>query len=149
MVVKYVTGEQKQQIFLLRKKGLSFSKISEQMGISRNTIKTFCWRNALSDGEMEKPFDNRGYKGFCKQCGKQLEQKPKSRPKVFCCNKCRQTWWNEHDGLINRKKQVACVCEYCGKEFMCYPSQKRKFCSHDCYIQKYFHSEAKHNDDGL
>ncbi|MFA5657888.1 MAG: hypothetical protein WC900_01210 [Oscillospiraceae bacterium] len=32
------------------------------MGISRNTIKTFCWRNALSDGEMEKPHDMLGYK---------------------------------------------------------------------------------------
>lgn len=144
-----MTGEQKQQIFLLRKKGMSYAKISEHMGISRNTIKTFCWRNALSDGEMEKLYDNRGYRGFCKQCGAQIEQKPKSRPKVFCSNKCRQTWWNEHNDLIKRKKQVACVCEYCGKEFMCYPSQKRKFCSHDCYIQKYFYSEAKRDDNGL
>jgi len=134
-----MTGEQKQQIFLLRKKGLSFSKISEQMGISRNTIKTFCWRNALSDGEMEKPYYNRGYRGFCKQCGKQLEQKPKSR----------QIWWSEHDGVMKRKSQVKSICQHCGKEFLSYSSQHRKFCSHDCYIKEYFHSEEKHNDNGL
>lgn len=144
-----MTGEQKQKIFLLRKKGVSFTKISEELGIPRNTIKTFCWRNALTDGEMAKPHANKGYKGFCKQCGAQIEQKPKSRPRVFCCNKSRQTWWNEHDGLMKRKKQVTQVCEHCGKEFLTYPSQHRRFCSHDCYIQKYFHSEDTDNGNGL
>jgi len=78
-----MTGEQKQQIYMLRKKGRPFAEIADRMGLPRNTVKTFCWRNGLSDAEMEKPQQNRGYVGFCKMCGKALEQKSKSRPKVF------------------------------------------------------------------
>lgn len=82
-----MTGEQKQQIYILHKKGLPFADIAEQLGLPCNTVKIFCWRNGLSDAEIEKPQENRRFIGFCKQCGKTLEQKSKSRPKKFCCDK--------------------------------------------------------------
>ena len=49
-----MTGEEKQQIYLLRKKGISFADIADKLNISKNTVKTFCWRNGLSDAELEK-----------------------------------------------------------------------------------------------
>ena len=40
-----MTDEQKCIITDLRNKGFSYAQISEQTGISRNTIKSFCRRN--------------------------------------------------------------------------------------------------------
>jgi hypothetical protein len=76
-----MTGEQKQQIYLLRKTGTAFGDIAAKLGLPRNTVKTFCWRNGLSDAELAAPQENKGYMGFCKNCGKSLEQKNRSRPK--------------------------------------------------------------------
>lgn len=138
-----MTGEQKQQIYLLRKKGATFGDIANKLNVPKNTVKTFCWRNGLSDTELKKPQNNRGYMGFCKQCGKPLEQKAKSRPKKFCCEKCRLTWWSENSAQINRSSQKKYICEYCGKEFLQYPSQNRRFCSHTCYIASRYYSEVQ------
>jgi len=129
-----MTGEEKQQIYLLRKKGISFADIADKLNISKNTVKTFCWRNGLSDAELEKLQSNCGYMGFCKQCGKPLEQKVKSRPRKFCCDKCRLAWWRNNSNQLNRSSQKTYICEYCKKEFLQYPSQNRRFCSHACYI---------------
>jgi len=140
-----MTGEQKQRIYLLRKKGVAFGIIADKLNVPKNTVKTFCWRNGLSDAELEMPQTNRGYMGFCKQCGKALEQKSKSRPKKFCCDKCRLAWWSENSVQLNRSTQEKHTCENCGKEFLQYPSQNRRFCSHGCYIANRYNSEV--NDD--
>ena len=68
-----MTGEQKQQIYILRSQGVSFANISAKLSIPRNTVKTFCWRNGLSDAEMKRPQLSPGYRKFCKQCGATLE----------------------------------------------------------------------------
>ena len=141
-----MTGEQKQQIYILRKKGLPFADIAERLFLPRNTVKTFCWRNGLSDAEMEKPQQNRGYLGFCKMCGKPLEQKSKSRPKKFCCDKCRSAWWAENNTQLNRPALLSLKCENCGAEFSCYPSQRKRFCSHACYIANRYHKEERHEN---
>lgn len=144
-----MTGEQKQQIYLLRKTGASFGDISAKLGLPRNTVKTFCWRNGLSDAELAAPQENKGYMGFCKNCGKQLDQQAKSRPKKFCCDKCRLQWWTANSGQLNRKTLLTLVCANCGAEFSCYASQKRRYCGHGCYIAHRYHSEggATHDAD--
>ena len=141
-----MTGEQKQQIYMLRKKGLPFADIAGRLGLPRNTVKTFCWRNGLSDTEMKKPQGNRGFKGFCKQCGKTLEQKSKSRPKKFCCDKCRSAWWSENFLQLNRLTLLTLKCESCGAEFSCYPSQRKRFYSHACYINHRYRKNDRHID---
>jgi len=146
-VVIKLTGEQKQQIYILRKQGVSFADIAAKLDIPRNTVKTFCWRNGLSDAEIDQPQLNCGFMGFCKQCGKSLEQKSKSRQKKFCCDKCRFTWWKEHDNYINRQNLLNIKCPVCNTEFSCYPSQEKRFCSHVCYIHFRYHSEGKDIND--
>lgn len=143
-----MTGEQKQQIYVSRRKGVPFAEIAAQLGMPRSTVKTFCWRNGLSDAEMAKPQPNRGYRGFCKRCGKLLDQKPDSKPKVFCTDECRILWWKVHPHKLNRKSLQTVKCPYCGDEFTHYPSQKKTFCSHECYIQNRYHREDGHDNAG-
>lgn len=118
-----MTGEQKQQIFLLRKQGASFAEIGKELGIPKNTVKTFCWRNSLSNEEIVKAEENHGYMGFCKQCGNQLEQKIRSRPRKFCCDQCRYDWWKSHENEMIRKARITKICAECGEEFLTSPSQ--------------------------
>jgi IS30 family transposase len=136
----HLTGEQKQQIYILRSQGVNFANISAKLGVPRNTVKTFCWRNGLSDAEMKRPQLSPGYRKFCKQCGATLEQKSGSRPKKFCGDKCRSTWWKTHSHQLNRRKLMTVQCPVCNIEFGCYPSQLKRFCSHPCYIAHRYNS---------
>lgn len=58
-----MTDAQKSTVLTLRSKGMSFSKIAETVGLSVNTIKSFCSR----------------HKGqFCLCCGEPITQPAKS-----------------------------------------------------------------------
>lgn len=47
----------------------------------------------------------------------------------------RQSWWNAHPELVNRKAVYEFTCAYCGKRFSAYGNAHRKYCCHDCYIE--------------
>lgn len=42
-----MTNEEKDQIIQMRKNGVSCTKIGRALGLSENTVKTFCRRNGL------------------------------------------------------------------------------------------------------
>lgn len=44
-----MTNDEKEKIVLMRNKGISYSKIASRLGISENTIKSFCKRNSIVD----------------------------------------------------------------------------------------------------
>ena len=72
-----MTLKEKNQIYKLREKGLSYSKIAKQTGFSESTIKSFFRRENLrnDDKEINKK---------CKYCGKKLVQtKGHRRKKSF------------------------------------------------------------------
>ena len=48
-----MTDEQKRQVVSLRQEGSGYTSIANKLGISRDTVKSFCRRNGLS-GEMAK-----------------------------------------------------------------------------------------------
>ena len=127
---------QKQQIIELRNQGISYSKIADALGISLNTIKSFCRRNNLGGhiGKESKQIN----KTFCKECGKELNQNLGKKPLKFCSDKCRVKWWNTHPELVNRKAIYSFICTYCGEPFTAYGNSKRKYCSHSCYINHRF-----------
>ena len=66
-----MTNEQKQAIASMRDAGVPFSSIAEQLGLSINTIKSFCKRNNILSCKTtnEKIL-------FCLHCHKRIEQKP-------------------------------------------------------------------------
>ena len=120
-----MTQEEKSMIQELRAAGLGYTAISKQLSISVNTVKSYC-RRKLSTTYP------------CENCGNPIKQKPKSKHKRFCCDKCRNRWWNSRLELVNRKAFYDYVCPYCGKDFQAYGRRPRKYCSHQCYIKDRF-----------
>ena len=126
-VVK-MTKQQKQVITEMRECGVPIPSIAEQLGISANTIKSYCQRHGILP--LNKPRRNIR---FCLQCQTEIPQTPHRKEKKFCCDKCRQLWWTEHSSIICRNSQIELICPVCTKTFQSYKSKHRKFCSRTCY----------------
>lgn len=126
--------KQKSEIVQMRRLGISFSKISEATGISRNTIKSYCQRHSVAVGSELDKLDT----PCCKQCGKKLQFVKGKKKMKFCSKECRTKWWNSHLDEVNRKAIYNYTCAGCGKAFTAYGNNKRKYCSHSCYINARF-----------
>ena len=74
----------------------------------------------------------------CQNCGAEIVQKPKRKQRKFCCNECRNQWWNQHLDQVKRKSYYEITCHHCGKVTMVYGDSRRKYCSHECYIAHRF-----------
>lgn len=127
-----MTKQEIAKIKFFRSEGLGYGAIATKMGLSVNTVKSFCRRNGLTGVAKEKAFI------FCRQCGKPLEQEEKKRARKFCCEACRRAWWKEHPELITRQAYYTITCAHCGQEFRSYGNNKRKYCNHACYIAARF-----------
>lgn len=132
-----MTEVQKKQIALYRNQGLSYTAISNIMEISINSIKTYCKRNGLG-GVRAYEKSNSINVCACDNCGLPVVQNPGRKKKRFCSDKCRNAWWNSHQEQVNKKANYECVCTYCNKTFISYGNKKRKYCSHECYIEDRF-----------
>ena len=130
---KSVTQQQKEQISKLRANGASFGKIASALGISINTIKSYCKRNPISSEVVPAP-KAVIHADRCPQCNAILEQSPGHRQKRFCSAKCRTAWWKAHPEQMERKKLFQVECRHCGTVFLQYGSRPRKYCSRDCYL---------------
>ena len=129
-----MTDNEKKRMCFLRSEGFGYGTIAKKLGISENTVKSFCLRNGLT-GVASKPVIT-----ACRYCGKELTQE-EGRPiraRKFCSEACRRAWWKVHPELINKKAFYAATCAYCGKEFQSYGNRNRKYCSHHCYIMARF-----------
>lgn len=121
--------EQKQRIIALRRNGAGYGRIADLLGISINTVKSFCRRHSLAAQPKAS---------VCEHCGKPIKQNPGRKRKRFCSDACRHKWWNSHLDLVRRKAVYTFTCPNCGKEFSVYGDSHRKFCSHACYIEYRF-----------
>ena len=130
---KSVTQQQKEQISKLRASGASFGKIASVLGVSANTVKSYCKRNPISaeTASVPKTPPNTNH---CPQCGAVLEQSPGHRQKRFCSPKCRMAWWSEHPEQMVHKNLSQVECLHCGKVFLQNGNRPRKFCSRRCYL---------------
>lgn len=131
-----MTENQKAQICALRKQGVGYMKIAQQTGISQNTIKSFCRRNNLTG--TEKPNVPVADGSVCECCGKAMVQIEGRKKKRFCCDACRNKWWNAHLDRVQRKAIYKYKCPNCGKEFEVYGNSRRKYCCHECYVEHRF-----------
>lgn len=126
-----MTEKQRHEITRLRREGLGYTAVAKQLGISKDTIKSFCRRNVLS-GELEP------VQGICRECGQPLPRAEGMKPRVFCCETCRVKWWREHPDRIRQRAVYSFTCACCGKPFTAYGNAHRKYCSHECYIKARF-----------
>lgn len=127
-----MTDEERNHIEDLRSQGIGYKKISEMLGLSVNTVKSFCKRNRLGCSEVRQD------QHICPWCGKPVEQNAHRKQKKFCSDRCRMQWWNSHLDQVNRKANYSFVCPVCRKAFTAYGNSNRKYCSLDCYFEDRF-----------
>ncbi len=133
-----MTEEQKNQIISLRKEGCGYTAVANRIGISKDTVKSFCRRNGLAGKRAANlPVWNK-CTAECRECGKPLMQMEGMKPRVFCCDECRVKWWKAHPNQIRQKAVYTFTCAYCEKTFTAYGNSHRKYCSHECYIKDRF-----------
>ena len=125
-----MTDIQRTRIKELRRDGFSYSRIAATLGLSENTVKSFCRRNNLGGFNTETN-TNDGI--LCRQCGTPLTQTAGAKQKLFCSDKCRMAWWNAHPEAVSRKAVYNFTCPICGRTFESYGNKHRKYCSRACY----------------
>ena len=128
-----MTVLQKNEIFRLRGEGMDYAGIAAQIGMPKNTVKSFLWRNQKAATAPQDPFCDVPA-NICPQCGIAIEQIPNRKPRRFCRDACRRAWWNAHRDLMRHRSCYIAICEYCGKKFDHRGDRKRRFCSHPHYI---------------
>jgi hypothetical protein len=130
----------KQQICVLRGGGASYSQIADGLGISVNTVKSFCKRNDLGGrakpGKELVPITDAAT--ACRNCGVPLSQASGVKPRKFCAPACRQAWGAAHPDAIQQRATYFFDCNGCGQPFTAYGNTARKYCSHACYITTRF-----------
>ncbi len=131
-----MTNGEKMQIKELRQKGVGYTRISKILGISVNTVRSYCRRNGLMEEDIKidrSPTSIDPKLHYCKYCGVPVEQNPGRKEKLFCSDKCRMKWWNSHPEKVDRKAMYEFTCQYCGKSFTAYGNSKRKYCCTSCF----------------
>lgn len=133
---------QKDRISLLRTNGESYNRIANALGLSVNTVKSYCRRNNIScNAPIVTPITYID-QAFCRQCGNVLPQTPHKKTLKFCSDECRVKWWNAHPDKVNKKAIYSFTCVHCEKSFTAYGNSSRKYCSHECYISDRFKGSA-------
>lgn len=132
--VYFMTQTEKNKIVLLKQRGMTYSEISTITGINANSIASFLRRN--------KNMETKEQIGICKNCGKRLSSK---RQKKFCSDVCKNAWWNLHRDEKGSYASHKSSCLCCGKQINTYGNKRKKYCSHDCYIQHRFGKAGKEN----
>ncbi len=88
---------QRQKIRKLRNQGYGYLRISQELEISLNTIRSFCIREGMNGyikvGEKLKGKDNLV---ICKQCGKKFYQIAGRKKRDFCSDACCKVYWLLH-----------------------------------------------------
>jgi hypothetical protein len=133
----------REQIIEMRLHGVGYKKIASTIGISRDKIKNFCKQAHISgDPELVKQNYNvaKDLNCICSMCGVPIKQKCKGVVRKFCSDSCRYRWWQFNAEKKNRRDTAFYnfTCTYCKKEFTVYGNNKRKYCSHDCYVKDRF-----------
>lgn len=136
-----VTDAEKEKIRFLRMEGLGYGAVAERLGLSENTVKSYCRRNHLTGVAAKERAK------VCRECGIPLAAVPGRKGRKFCCEGCRRVWWRSHPELVHREAYYMLVCGYCGRKFESYGNKGRKYCSHGCYIRARF-GKGGGSDDG-
>lgn len=145
-----MTNDEKKIINRLRNDGMSYARISLRLGMSENTVKSYCRRNDLGGvGQADPDNMETAEESYtvCQQCGKKINRIPKQKPRKFCSDNCRRDWWKANNSdTPNRKAYYFLTCACCGKKFESYGNKDRKYCSHACYIKDRFKGGGTHDE---
>ena len=127
-----MTQEQKILILHYREQHMTYRQIGEKLGLSPDTVKTFCRRKRAQSERTEE-----SVQAQCRNCGAPVHPLPGRRERLFCCPACRTAYWRKHN-LLGKDPRY---CAGCGA-LLTGGSASRKYCSHACYIRHRFGSTA-------
>ncbi len=136
-----MNDKERQQIQTLRKENKSYGAIAQVLGLSVNTVKTYCQNHALGGAKVKVEY-KAGEARPCACCGTPVIQNPKRKAKRFCSKLCCTTWWNSHLYEVNRRTYHERECPGCHKIFKVYGKKVQKYCCHACYIKDRFRGGA-------
>ena len=127
-----MTKEQKTLILYYREQHMTYRQIGEKLGLSPDTVKTFCRRNGAQTGKTAQSAECR-----CRNCGAPVHPLPGRRERLFCSPACRTAYWRKHN-LLGGTPRYCAGCD----ALLTGGSASRKYCSHACYIRHRFGSTA-------
>lgn len=127
-----MTQEQKILILHYREQHMTYRQIGEKLGLSPDTVKTFCRRNGAQTGKTAQSAECR-----CRNCGAPVHPLPGRRERLFCSPACRTAYWRKHN-LLGGTPRYCAGCD----ALLTGGSASRKYCSHACYIRHRFGSTA-------
>ena len=127
-----MTKEQKTLILYYREQHMTYRQIGEKLGLSPDTVKTFCRRNTPREDRTEASASSQ-----CRNCGAPVHPLPGRRERLFCSPACRTAYWRKHN-LLGKDPRY---CAGCGA-LLTGGSASRKYCGHACYIRHRFGSSA-------
>lgn len=119
-----MTNNQKILIDKLRLEGYGYLKIAKEIGVSPNTVKSYCRRmkiNSMAQLNIS----------VCEQCGESIDISKRSARR-FCSDTCRNKWWNKHP---KSEMPYTAKCAHCGEKIQMRRRNEKKYCSHSCYIK--------------
>jgi len=128
-----MTDNQKEQIRTLRLQGLGYTTVANRLGVSKDTVKSYCQRNDLAGKRCDSDEGS-----ACPQCGSPVVQTGKHKKRRFCTEECCKSWWAKHHTDIKNGAVHRYVCAACRKAFTAYGNAPRKYCSHRCYVSVRF-----------
>lgn len=149
-----MTRDQQEEIRRLRDCGEGYKRIAAMLGLSVNTVKSFCQRENAKQAALRPintdhchtslPQGNVTGKAVCLRCGKPVAQIPGRRKRFFCSDACRMGYWR------NLARPVGGIrrCAGCGKVLLGH-DRTRKYCRHACYIAHRFGTAQKEAKDHL
>ena len=65
---------------------------------------------------------------LCANCSKPIKQKNKGKPRRFCSDECRRSWWKENaeKGQRNETALYKCICKFCENKYTEYKKSRMK-----------------------
>ena len=129
-----MTDSQRILIDNLRLEGYGYSKIATEIGVSENTVKSYCRRSKTNSKAQENI-------AACEQCGKLIDMSKRSARR-FCSDACRNKWWNEHP---KTEMSYVTTCACCRRKIHMRRRNEKKFCSHACYIKSRYGGGGKND----
>ena len=140
-----MTEHQKLRIMKLRAAGFGYGKIAQQLGISVNTVKSFCRRRSLSkDTASKSEVILSGEVTHCGNCGAVIYQVKGQKRRKYCSNQCRMAYWGKNQDKVRKSAFYTLRCRHCGKVFQVYGDKGRKYCSRACYLKDRIQGGGRH-----
>ena len=127
-----MTKEQKTLILYYREQHMTYRQIGKKLGLSPDTVKTFCRRKRAQSERTEE-----SVQAQCRNCGAPVHPLPGRRERLFCSPACRTAYWRKHN-LLGGTPRYCAGCD----ALLTGGSASRKYCGHACYIRHRFGSTA-------